>query len=126
MRVPGATVIGLGQVASLIYGVSRSGSTLAFGMLVGLERTEAARFSFLMSIPITAGAIAAEVPELARLGFESGSLGVFAAGLAISAVTAYLTIRFLLAFFVRHTLRPFAYYCFFASAAVFGLLLLGV
>lgn len=126
MRVPGAAVIGLGQVVSLIYGVSRSGSTLAFGMLVGLERTEAARFSFLMSIPITAGAIAAEVPELARLGLEFGGLGVFAAGLAISAVTAYLTIRFLLAFFARHTLRPFAYYCFFASAVVFGMLLLGV
>jgi undecaprenyl-diphosphatase len=126
LSFPRATTIGLGQVASLLYGVSRSGSTMAFGLLVGLKRTEAAKFSFLMSIPITAGAIAVEVPDLVGAGDRTGNLGLFVLGLVVSAVTAYFTIRFLLSFFARHTLRPFAYYCFFAAAVVCGLLLLGL
>ena len=120
-----ATTIGVGQIASLLYGISRSGSTMAFGLLVGLKRTEAAKFSFLMSIPITVGAIAAEIPDLAGAGDQDANLGLFAVGLSVSAVMAYFTITFLLSFFVRHTLRPFAYYCFFAAAVVCGLLLLG-
>ncbi len=122
-----AVVIGLGQVASLVYGVSRSGSTLAFGLLVGLKRTEAAKFSFLMSIPITAGAVAAESTELARADRSTaaadGLLALHGTGLLVSAVAAYLTIRFLLAFFARHTLRPFAYYCLTAAAVVAAALL---
>lgn len=120
-----ATTIGIGQIASLLYGISRSGSTLAFGLLVGLKRTEAAKFSFLMSVPITAGAIGAEIPDLSGAGDQTANLGLFAMGLSVSAVTAYFTIKFLLSFFVRHTLKPFAYYCFFAAAIVCGLLLLG-
>lgn len=123
---PKATTIGVGQILSLLYGVSRSGSTIAFGLLVGLKRTEAAKFSFLMSIPITVGAIVAEVPDLAGPGGQGGNLVLFALGLVVSALTAYFTIKFLLAFFVRNTLRPFAYYCFFAAATVSVLLLLGL
>ena len=120
----GAAFIGVGQVFSLLYGVSRSGSTLAFGLFAGLERTEAAKFSFLMSIPITAGAIASEAPAMLSQGMAQGDLPLYVIGFVASAVTAYISIKFLLAFFTRYSLRPFAYYLFAGAAVVAGALLI--
>lgn len=119
-----AGVIGVGEAISLLYGVSRAGSTLAFGLFAGLERTQAARFSFLMSIPITAGAIASEVPAMLSRGLPEGASLLFAIGLVSAAVTAYLSIKFLLAFFARYSLRPFAYYLFLGAAITAGALLI--
>lgn len=121
-----AAFIGVGEAISLLYGVSRSGSTLAFGLFAGLQRTEAARFSFLMSIPITAGAIASELPAIAATGLPAGTAGAYLIGLVSSAITAYFSIKFLLAFFVRYSLRPFAYYLLAAAAVVGVALLLGL
>ncbi len=117
--------IGLGQAISLLYGVSRSGSTMAFGLFAGLERTEAARFSFLLSIPISLAAIASQLPDLTPGGLPQGTIALFAIGFVSSAVTAYFSIKFLLVFFTRYRLRPFAYYVFVAAAVVAGLLALG-
>lgn len=120
-----ALIIGIGQAISLLPGVSRSGATISFGVLLGLKRQQAARFSFLMSVPITAGAVAIQLP---RAIDESWSLQLgflFLVGFAISAVVAYLSIKFLLAFFRRYSLRAFAYYGFALSAVVSVLLLLG-
>lgn len=119
-----AGFVGIGEAISLLYGISRSGSTLAFGLFAGLERTEAARFSFLMSIPITAGAIASEAPALASRGLPEGTAPLFVIGLVSSAVTAYISIKFLLAFFARYSLRPFAYYLFLGAAVTAGALLI--
>lgn len=121
-----AAFIGVGEAISLLYGVSRSGSTLAFGLFAGLQRTEAARFSFLLSIPITAGAIASEAPALAATGLPTGTARAYLIGLVSSAVTAYFSIKFLLAFFTRYSLRPFAYYLLAAAALVGVALLLGL
>lgn len=117
--------IGLGQAISLLYGVSRSGSTMAFGLFAELERTEAARFSFLLSIPISLAAIASQVPDLTAGGLPQGTIALFAIGFVSSAVTAYFSIKFLLVFFTRYSLRSFAYYVFVAAAAVAVALLLG-
>ncbi|MGB3680941.1 MAG: undecaprenyl-diphosphate phosphatase [Rubrobacteraceae bacterium] len=117
--------IGLGQAISLLYGVSRSGSTMAFGLFAGLERTEAARFSFLLSIPISLAAIASQVPDLTAGGLREGALALFGIGFVSAAVTAYVSIKFLLAFFTRYSLRPFAYYVFAAAAGVAVALSLG-
>ena len=117
--------IGVGQAISLLYGVSRSGSTMAFGLFAGLERTEAARFSFLLSIPISLAAIASQVPDLTNGGLGGATLAPYAIGLVSSAVTAYFSIKFLLVFFTRYSLRPFAYYVFVAAAVVAVALLLG-
>lgn len=121
-----AAFVGIGQATSLLYGISRSGSTMAFGLLAGLRRTEAARFSFLLSIPITAGAIASELPGIAAAGLPAGTSIPYLIGLVSSAVTAYLSIKFLLIFFVRYSLRPFAYYLMALAALVAGALLLGL
>jgi undecaprenyl-diphosphatase len=121
-----AAFIGVGQGISLLYGVSRSGATIAFGLLAGLQRTEAARFSFLLSIPITAGAVLSQVPDVASAGLTGGTGGAYLVGLISSAVTAYLSIKLLLAFFARYSLRPFAYYLLAAAALVAVALLLGL
>lgn len=121
-----AAFIGLGQAISLLYGVSRSGSTMAFGLFAGLQRTEAARFSFLLSIPITAGAVASELPEVAATGLPEGVAVAYLIGLVSSAITAYLSIKLLLAFFVRYSLRPFAYYLLAVAILIAGALLLGL
>lgn len=118
-------IIGIGQAISLLPGVSRSGATISFGVLLGLERQEAARFSFLMSVPITAGAVAAQLPQAIDERFNAHLGFLFLVGFAVSAVVAYLSIKFLLAFFRRYSLRAFAYYGFALSAIVTVLLLLG-
>lgn len=102
-------IIGMGQAMSLLPGVSRSGATISFGVLLGLERQEAARFSFLMSVPITAGAVAAQLPRAMDESFTAHLGFLFVAGFVVSATVAYLSIKFLLAFFRRYSLRAFAY-----------------
>lgn len=117
--------IGAGQAISLLPGVSRSGATITFGLFAGLDRREAARFSFLMSIPITAGVCAATAPAAFDESFTTRLWLLFLVGFAVSAVVAYLSIKFLLAFFARYSMRTFAYYGFALSAVVATLLLLG-
>lgn len=120
-----AVGIGFAQAIALLPGVSRSGSTISFGVLFGLTRQQAARFSFLMSIPITAGAIVVQLPQVfdTTLTWQIGA--TYLVGMVVSGVVAYLSITFLLALFRRFTLRVFAYYGFIVSAIVSVLLLLG-
>ncbi|MDX5895592.1 undecaprenyl-diphosphate phosphatase, partial [Rubrobacter radiotolerans] len=125
MRFTDALLIGVAQAISLLPGVSRSGATISAGVLLGLTREEAARFSFLMSVPITAGAVAAGLPGAADEAFTPYLGLLFLAGFGASALVAYLSIKFLLAFFRRYSLRAFAYYGFALSAVVSVLLLLG-
>jgi undecaprenyl-diphosphatase len=110
MSVYKGVQIGLFQCLALIPGMSRSGASIAGGMLLGLSRVEAARFSFLLAIPIIAGSGAKKLIDLLASngnGIEWGSL-ILAA--AVSFVASLLTIHFLLAFVRRHTLWPFIWY----------------
>jgi undecaprenyl-diphosphatase len=124
LSFPESLFIGVGQAISLVPGVSRSGATITFGLFLGLGREEAARFSFLMSIPITAGAGMAQLPHLADEGMGLYAAGLFCAGFVSSAVMGYLSIKFLLLYLARHSMRIFAYYGFALSALVVALLLL--
>lgn len=119
----GALGVGLAQAAALIPGVSRSGATITCGLFLGLRREEAARFSFLMSVPVTAAAAGLSLAEMAGEGMDVHKALMFLAGSVSSAVVGYLAIRFLLRFLANHTLRIFAYYRF-ALAAVVTLVLL--
>jgi len=101
-------IIGLAQMCALIPGISRSGSTLATGLLTGIERTKAAEFSFLLgSIAIT-GAGILQVKDIGELPAVSVSV----VGALVSAVTSYFVIGFLMKFYKNNTLKPFAYYLF--------------
>ncbi len=112
-----ALAVGATQAIALIPGFSRSGATMAGGLLVGLSNEDAARFSFLLATPIIGAAAALKLPEL--LGSKGdGIRGPAALGALGAAVTAYLTVRFLVRFFETNRLTPFAVYCTLAGAAL--------
>jgi undecaprenyl-diphosphatase len=105
-----AVLIGCAQACALIPGVSRSGATIVVGMLLGLRRDAAARFTFLLAIPATMAAAAKESVELGRMGLPSGTVQLFAVGIVVSAIVGYLTIKYFLRFLAGHKLDVFAYY----------------
>jgi undecaprenyl-diphosphatase len=118
-----AISIGFAQAAALVPGVSRSGATITLGLFLGLRREEAARFSFLMSAPIIAGAGSLQLAEVVSMGIDAREALMFGAGFVSSAAVGYVTIKFFLRFITHHSLRVFAYYRF-ALAAIVALVLL--
>ena len=104
-------VIGLFQVLALFPGVSRSGSTITGGMVRDLKRPPAARFAFLMSIPvlIAAGTLAAF--DLLALPNTVSLLPTYIPGFMAAAIVGYLAIRWLIKYLARHSLYVFAFYC---------------
>jgi undecaprenyl-diphosphatase len=103
--------IGVAQAVAIAPGLSRSGATIAAGLLRGLRRDDAARFSFLMSVPIIAGAAVMQIWGSVQGGISPGEPLHWVIGLVASLVSGYLAIRFLLRYLQLHSLRPFAYYC---------------
>jgi undecaprenyl-diphosphatase len=106
--------IGVAQsCAALFRGISRSGSTMAMGVLLGMNRTQAARFSFWLSIPIFCSAALYESLKLAQHGIALNELpwGPIVAGTMVSFVTGYACIAWLLAILSRSPLSVFSYYC---------------
>jgi undecaprenyl-diphosphatase len=111
-----AASVGAAQATALIPGISRSGVTMAGGLVVGLSNEDAARFAFLLATPIIGAAAALKLPEL----FGSQGNGVRGPALVAAvcaAVTAYLSVRFLMRFFETNRLTPFAAYCLAAGLA---------
>ncbi len=109
--------IGIAQILALFPGISRSGATITAGMTKDLDRPSAARFSFLMSIPIMIAAGIFASFKLTQIPNFVDLLPTFAAGFIAAAVTGYLSIRWLLKFLSHHSLYVFAIYC-----AVFGVI----
>jgi len=110
------TLIGSAQIAALLPGISRSGVTMAAGLLRGLSHEDAARFSFLLATPVILAAGVLKLPDLAGpLG--DGIRGQVLAGSVAAAVAAYLSVRFLTRYFETRTLTPFAWYCVVAGLA---------
>jgi len=120
----GAVAIGIAQAAALVPGVSRSGITISAGLLLGLEREAAARFSFLLAAPTIAGAGTFEAFRLAR-GAETVSAEpvALAVGVVAALVSGLLTIHLLLAWLRRRGLGVFVVYRVALAALVLVLLL---
>ncbi len=108
-----AIAVGTAQAIALIPGFSRSGATMGGGLLVGLSNEDAARYSFLLATPIIGAAAVLKLPEL--VGKSGHVIGTALVGAVCSAVTAYLSVRFLLKYFETNTLTPFAVYCVIAG-----------
>lgn len=125
LSLPEALAVGLGQALALVPGVSRSGMTMTMGLAFGLSREAAARFSFLLSAPIIAGAGAKQALDLWERGIAASELSAYALGIAAAALSGYLAIRWLLAYVARHSLLPFVVYRVVAGAAVIVLALGG-
>jgi hypothetical protein len=105
-----AIVIGAAQILALLAGISRSGVTMAGGLLRGLDNEDAARFAFLLATPVILAAGVLKVPSLA--GPAGAHIhGQVAIGFIVCGIAAYLSVRFLLRWFQTRTLTPFAIYC---------------
>lgn len=109
--------IGLFQALALLPGMSRSGATIAGGMLLGLSRHEAARFAFLLAIPVILGAGSKKLLELLTTTDTIPWVGV-GVGAVVAFVTGLVAIHFMLAFVRRHTLWPFIWYRIILAALV--------
>jgi len=121
-----AVWMGLAQALAVLPGLSRSGVTMSVGMMSGLTREAAAKFSFLMAIPAIAGAAVLELADLLQgTGSSAAGAGALLAGAVCSAVTSYLSIRLFLRFVRRGRLAPFAYYTWVLGAALLALGLAG-
>jgi undecaprenyl-diphosphatase len=106
IRLGDALLIGVAQAFALIPGVSRSGATITVGRILGIERQDAANFSFLMSAPIIAGAGLLKAHEL----LHSGMTGALTAGFVFSAVFSLAAIAVLIAYVRNRTYQVFAWY----------------
>jgi len=114
MNLTDGIVLGLVQAAALVPGISRSGSTIAFGIFRGLTRETAARFSFLLSVPAIAGAAVLKVAEVPQIpAGEALSLGV---GFLAAAVTGFIALKLLFLIIKGTGLGIFADYCWVAGA----------
>jgi undecaprenyl-diphosphatase len=120
-----AAIIGLAQACALVPGVSRSGSTIAMALVLGLRRSDAARFSFLLGVPAIAGSGLFELPDAMRQLGEDAWMSV-TVGILASAVSGYLAIAWLLRFLARNSLAPFSIYRIVLGILIAGLCIAGL
>ena len=114
-----ALIVGLMQVIAVFPGASRSGATISGGMFRGFDRPSAARFAFLMSVPVMIAAGAYESLGLLKLSNLGQFLPLLAVGFVTAALVGWLAIKWLIDYLNKHSLYIFAIYC-----AVVGFILL--
>jgi undecaprenyl-diphosphatase len=114
-----ALIVGLFQVLAVFPGASRSGSTIAGGMVRGFDRPSAARFAFLMSGPILLAAGAYESLSVLRMPGTTAFMPILIVGFVTSALVGWLAVKWLIGYLSKHSMYIFAIYC-----AVVGALLL--
>jgi undecaprenyl-diphosphatase len=110
-------IIGLSQAIALIPGTSRSGVTIIAGLWSDLKREEAVKFSFLLAIPIIAGASLKKLPELFKA--DSSDLLLISIAFIFAFASGWLAIKYFLNFSRNHSLKIFAYYRFVLAAFIF-------
>ncbi|MBA3819188.1 MAG: undecaprenyl-diphosphatase UppP [Deltaproteobacteria bacterium] len=116
-----ALLVGLAQSLALVPGVSRSGATICMALLLGFARSDAARFSFLLSIPAIAGAGIFEAKDAFRM-LGRDAIPALAVGTATAAISGYLSISWLIKWLGSHDLIGFAVYRIIAGLALLGAL----
>ncbi len=113
-----ALIIGLWQTLAIFPGISRSGATIAGGLFRRLDRKQATRFAFLLSIPSLAGAGIVSLVDFIRLPNPTQYLGVVLPGLVVSFIVGYLSIYWLVRYVQNHSLYLFSGYCLFLGIIV--------
>jgi len=117
-----AVIIGLAQCLALLPGVSRSGITITAALFLGFHRESAARFSFLISLPIVAGAALLKVGHLVKTGIPAGEALPLLVGISTSAVFGFLSVAFLLKLVQRDSLYPFVWYRILSGGGALALI----
>jgi undecaprenyl-diphosphatase len=121
-----ALIVGLAQALAIAPGISRSGATISAGLWRGLQRDSAARFSFLLSVPIIMGAGLFQLKDLWEVPDAMNSPLVLSAGFVSAAISGFLSIKFLLRYLRSRPLYPFAVYCWAAGLLSILLALLSI
>ena len=127
--VPNALAMGCMQALAMLPGVSRSGSTILGGLLSGLDRKKAVKFSFMMSAPAVLGSLLLEGKDALEAGafdYLRDSLAPIAVGMALAAIVGYLTARFMLKLITKVSFHWFALYMFLLGAVVLALQIAGI
>ncbi len=114
-------LIGIAQIFAIAPGISRSGSTIAAGLALGIKREAAARFSFLLALPIIFGAGMLQLKHALAAGLSGSDTTLLAVGFLAAAISGYAAIHYFLQYVRRHNLYIFAAYVW-----VFGLLALAM
>ena len=120
-----AVLVGLAQSLALVPGVSRSGATICMALCLGFARSDAARFSFLLSIPAIAGAGIFEAKDAFRM-LGRDAIPALAVGVTAAAISGYISIAWLLKWLGSHDLIGFAVYRILAGLALLGALAVGL
>ncbi|MCL2760379.1 MAG: undecaprenyl-diphosphate phosphatase [Desulfuromonadales bacterium] len=110
LSLKAAIIIGFAQCLALFPGISRSGITIVTALFLGYNRPTAARFSFLMSLPIVLGAAILKTLELVKTGIPTGEMTNLLVGIATSAIFGYISVVFLLKLVQKRSLYPFVWY----------------
>lgn len=116
--------IGLAQAFAILPGISRSGSTISFGLYLGIEREKVANFSFLMVIPVIAGAMLLEVKDMIAMGIPMSSFWNLFVGFLTSFVSGYFALKYLIIMLRSKGIHPFAWYCW--ALGIFGIIYFGI
>ena len=116
-----ALIVGLFQILAVFPGASRSGSTISGGMLRGFDRPAAARFAFLMAIPVMLAASGYESLDVLKMQNLSSFLLPLAVGFIVAAIVGWLSIKWLLNYLNKNSLYVFAAYCAVVGVVVFFL-----
>jgi undecaprenyl-diphosphatase len=111
LNMPKAFLIGIAQAFAMIPGISRSGSTISAGLFLGLKREEVANFSFLMVIPVIAGATLLQVIELIEQGPEDALIVSLVAAFLTAFISGYYALKYLIIILKKKGFHYFAYYC---------------
>jgi undecaprenyl-diphosphatase len=116
-------IIGLGQGMAILPGISRSGTTIATGLYLGIKREDMASFSFLLSIPAILGAAVLDLKDITEI--SSDMISLYIGGLIAAFVSGYLVIAWLIKLIRNRKIRIFSYYCWIVSIISFTFLMLG-
>jgi len=114
-----ALAMGFAQAAAVVPGISRSGSTITAGIFTGMDRVAATRFSFLLGVPIIAGAVLKVLTTNSAITEIKSEADIFIIGVLTAFVTGLIAIKFLLSYLSKHSLAVFAYYRIVLAVVVF-------
>jgi undecaprenyl-diphosphatase len=113
-------VMGIAQSLAILPGISRSGSTISVGLFSGINRESVANFSFLMVLPVLAGAMFLEILEILENGIEVAAVISLVAGFLTSFISGYFALKYLIILLKKEKFHYFAYYCW--GLGIFGMI----
>lgn len=110
-------LMGVAQAMAIIPGISRAGSTISAGLFTRIDRVKVTNFSFLMVLPVLAGAMLLEVTEIAEHGIEQAVVISLIAGFFTSLIAGYISLTYLVILLKKEMFHYFSYYCWFVGIA---------